>query len=142
MVGLPDGAIATQTRAKYVDVFQPKYQGSWILHHLTANKPWDIRNFVVMSSMSAVTSVGQSNHAAANSGMDMLTAFRNNNGLVASSVQLGAIGEIGYAARHSVGTARTSKEQSRIALEAATEKISPPTNMRPPNQESEEITDK
>lgn len=136
---LRDGTINNQTRQKYTDVFQPKYNGAWILHNLTANKPWDIRNFVMLSSMAAVGgNVGQSNHSAANAGMDFLAAFRSNNGLVASSVNLGAIAEIGYAARHTVGVAKTTKEQTRIALEAAAEKVSPPANMRPPNQESED----
>lgn len=136
---LRDGAIPSQTRGKYIDVFQPKYNGAWILHHLTANKAWDIRNFVMFSSMASIGgNVGQSNHAAANAGMDMLAAFRSNNGLVASAVNLGAIAEIGYAARHTVGTAAAPSSAQLKALEATTEKIAPPDNMRPPNQEAEE----
>merc|ERR1719316_2585263 len=95
---LRDGAINTQTRRKYADVFQPKYNGSWILHHLTANKPWDIRNFILFSSQAALGSAGQSNHSAACSGQDALAAFRSNNGLMASSINLGPIAEIGYSA--------------------------------------------
>lgn len=137
---LRDGAIASQTRAKYVDVFQPKYNGAWILHHLTANKPWDIRNFVMFSSMAAVSgSVGQSNHAAANAGMDMLAAFRSTNGLVGTSVNLGAIAEVGYAARHMANNT-APKDMQRKALDAATAKAAPSPNMRPPNQESEDKT--
>jgi len=134
---LRDGAINTQTRDKYVDVFQPKYNGAWILHHLTANKPWDIRNFVLYSSQAALGIAGQSNHSAANTGLDMLAAFRSNNGLIASSINLGAIAEIGYSARHTV-MAVAQERTSRDALQAITEKVAPPPNLRPPNQESED----
>lgn len=134
---LRDGQIATQTKSKYVDVFQPKYNGAWILHHLTASKAWDIRNFVMFSSMAALGSPGQSNHSAANSGMDMLSAFRNNVGLVASAINLGSIAEIGYAARHT-GTAMKDVGKRLEILQATTQKISPPENIGPPNQEAEE----
>mmetsp|Transcript_97990 Transcript_97990/g.154398 ORF Transcript_97990/g.154398 Transcript_97990/m.154398 type:complete len:252 (-) Transcript_97990:107-862(-) len=139
---LRDGMIKTQTRAKYVDVFQPKYNGAWILHHLTANKPWEIRNFVMFSSVAAVVgNAGQSNHSAANSGMDMLAAFRNINGLVASAVNLGAIAEIGYAARHSVGAKALGTADGKKAIDAqqaVAATPAPAANMKPPNQESED----
>lgn len=138
---LQDAVIEKQTRKKYVDVFQPKYNGAWILHHLTSNKPWDVRNFVMFSSVAAIAgNVGQSNHSAANAGMDMMSAFRNNNGLVASAINLGAIAEVGYAARHVIGAAtkETNADKQLKAMEAAAGKVDPPANIGPPNQESED----
>merc|ERR1711924_172181 len=114
------------------------YSGAWILHHLTANKPWELRNFVMFSSVAAVSgNPGQSNHAGANSGMDMLAAFRNINGLVASAVNLGAIAEVGYAARH-LAPQGDKVKQAMKTQEAAAAKPSPPANLGPPNQESED----
>jgi NAD(P)-dependent dehydrogenase (short-subunit alcohol dehydrogenase family) len=138
---LRDGMINTQNRSKFQDVFQPKYNGAWILHHLTANKPWEVRDFVMYSSYAAVAgNAGQSNHAAANCGMDMLAAFRNVNALSASAVNLGAIAEIGYAARHMVAGNNAKQKGGGIfgAMEAAVAKESPKPNVGPPNQESED----
>lgn len=136
---LRDSKIDAQTRGKYVDVLQPKYNGAWILHHLTANKPWDIRNFSMYSSLSAIVgSPGQSNHAAANAGMDQLSAFRSANGLISSTINLGAIAEIGYAARHSVGAGAPAKAKVMQSLEAASAIQAPAAEIGPPNQEGAE----
>jgi KR domain len=43
--------------------------------------------------------VGQANYVGANTFLDAFAQFRNNMGLIASSIDIGAVADMGYAAR-------------------------------------------
>eukprot|EP00747_Dinoflagellata_sp_TGD_P166546 gnl/TRDRNA2_/TRDRNA2_189487_c0_seq1.p1 gnl/TRDRNA2_/TRDRNA2_189487_c0~~gnl/TRDRNA2_/TRDRNA2_189487_c0_seq1.p1 ORF type:complete len:645 (-),score=133.60 gnl/TRDRNA2_/TRDRNA2_189487_c0_seq1:68-2002(-) len=98
---LSDGMIKNQTRNSYAVVFQPKLMGAWYLHKMTENKKDELCMFLSLSSAAALGSPGQSNHSSANMGLDTFTYFRWSLGLSASSINWGAVAEVGYAARHS-----------------------------------------
>lgn len=136
---LRDGMINQQTRGKWKDTLQPKYYGSWILHNLMANKPWETSHFLVFSSMAALGSPGQSNHSGSCASMDLLCHYRMKEGMVGTTVNLGAIAEIGYAARHAVASTGEgfSRDKSKAALEATITPAEPTAGLGPPNQEGE-----
>lgn len=105
---LDDGVIAEQSWARFETVMAPKVRGAWLLHELTRGRRLDC--FVLFSSTSAVMgSPGQVSYAAANAFMDALAHHRRSCGLVALSVNWGAWGEVGMAAR------LDARERSRMA---------------------------
>jgi len=141
---LRDGMINQQTRGKWKDTLQPKYYGAWILNNLMSNKPWETSHFLVFSSMAAIGSAGQSNHSGSCSGLDLLCHYRMKSGMVGTAVNLGAIAEVGYAARHSVGAggagpqgAKSGTAEKKAALEATITQPQPTAGPGAPNQEGE-----
>jgi len=95
---LDDGALSEQTWPRFEKVMAPKVRGAWLLHELTRNRRLDC--FVLFSSTSAVLGApGQANYAAANAYMDGLAHYRRACGLPALSINWGAWGDVGMAAR-------------------------------------------
>jgi NADPH:quinone reductase-like Zn-dependent oxidoreductase/acyl carrier protein/NADP-dependent 3-hydroxy acid dehydrogenase YdfG len=79
-------------------VFAPKAVGAWNLHLATRDRPLEL--FVLYSSISAeVGNPGQAAYAAANTFLDGLAALRRREGLAATSVAWGVLGEAGMVAR-------------------------------------------
>src|SRR5262245_6880466 len=79
-------------------VFTGKVLGAWHLHELTRLVPLDF--FVVYSSVAATLgSPGQAHYAAANRMLDAIAALRRSQGLPATSIAFGPIGDRGYLAR-------------------------------------------
>ncbi|RJG48710.1 non-ribosomal peptide synthetase/type I polyketide synthase [Motilimonas pumila] len=94
---LADGTIASQNKAQFDKVLQPKVTGSWNLHQ--ASLPLQLDVFVCFSSIAAVVGwAGQSNYAAANTFMDSLCHYRQSLGLAALSVNWGPWADAGMAA--------------------------------------------
>ncbi|MCA9969807.1 MAG: amino acid adenylation domain-containing protein, partial [Anaerolineales bacterium] len=92
------------------EVYRPKFNGAWLLHDLLRQEPMDF--FVLFSSAASLTgSAGQANYAAANAFLDGLAHYRHALGLPAMSINWGAWGEIGMAAR-----ADLAKQRARLGL--------------------------
>lgn len=76
----------------------PKVKGAWYLHEATRDVKLDF--FVFLSSMSGLNGQpGQANYAGANTFLDAFAQYRNGQGLAASSIDIGAVADMGYAAR-------------------------------------------
>lgn len=75
----------------------PKIEGSWNLHKEFENKNLDF--FVLFSSVSSTINItmGQSNYAAANMFMDILSSYRKAKGLPCVSINWGPWSEVGMA---------------------------------------------
>ena len=85
---------------------QPKVQGSWNLHELL---PADLDFFVMLSSATGILgNRSQGNYAAGNTYPDMLARHRRSLGMRASTIDLGTVLSVGYAAknRHRMRIAR------------------------------------
>ncbi|MFH0729430.1 MAG: SDR family NAD(P)-dependent oxidoreductase [Pseudomonadota bacterium] len=97
--GVTDDAVMLhQDRGRFRNVMAPKVLGTWNLHEATAGIPLDF--FVCFSSAAAITGAGgQANYAAANAFMDAFVHARRRQGLPGLSVNWGAWGETGMAAR-------------------------------------------
>ncbi len=95
---LDDGVLARQNWERFARVLAPKVQGAWNLHTLTLSIPLDF--FILFSSTAALLgSPGQGNYAAANAFLDGLAHYRRAQGLPSISINWGAWGEAGMAAR-------------------------------------------
>ncbi|NJM22819.1 MAG: type I polyketide synthase [Richelia sp. SM1_7_0] len=95
---LDDGLLLQQTWQRFEEVMAAKVRGSWNLHHLTQDIPLDC--FVCFSSVAALLgSPTQGNYAAANAFMDTLVNYRRKQGKPGLSINWGAWGEVGMAAK-------------------------------------------
>ncbi|MUG91819.1 SDR family NAD(P)-dependent oxidoreductase [Scytonema sp. UIC 10036] len=95
---LDDGVLQQMNWERFTKVMAPKVQGAWHLHQLTQELPLDF--FVCFSSAASLLgSTGQGNYAAANAFLDGLASHRRALGLPGLSVNWGAWGEGGMAAR-------------------------------------------
>lgn len=78
-------------------VLRPKVLGGWNLHQQTQHLPLDY--FILFSSLSSVFGhAGQANYAAANAFLDSLAYHRRAQGLPATVMNWGHLGEVGYLA--------------------------------------------
>ena len=96
---LDDGPIDTLKTSQIHTAMMPKAAGAWNLHLLT--KDLSLDQFVLFSSISSlVGSPGQASYVAANTFLDTLATYRQARGLPATSINWGALSEVGMAARH------------------------------------------
>ncbi len=78
-------------------VLRPKVLGGWNLHHETLGLELDY--FVLFSSLSSVFGhAGQANYSAANAALDSLAYYRRSQGLPATVINWGHLGQVGYLA--------------------------------------------
>jgi len=95
---LNDGLLEDQTADRIATVMRPKAQGARHLHDASIAVPLD--HFVLFSSVSSlIGNPGQAGYVAANAYLDALAAHRKAMGLPGLSVNWGAIGQVGMAAR-------------------------------------------
>jgi acyl transferase domain-containing protein/NADPH:quinone reductase-like Zn-dependent oxidoreductase/NADP-dependent 3-hydroxy acid dehydrogenase YdfG/acyl carrier protein len=95
---LADAPFADVTADDFRRVMQPKALGAWHLHTETASLPLDF--FVLFSSISGlVGNSGQTNYAAANCYLDALAVHRRAIGLPGTSINWGAISDVGLVSR-------------------------------------------
>lgn len=103
-VVLDDGFIVDMNRDRFVTSYQAKVGGALNLHKYTKDIPLDF--FVSFSSISAlIGNSGQANYVAANTFLDQFAHYRRANGLAATTINLGVLGEVGVAARDANVTA-------------------------------------
>jgi len=96
---LDDAPIVELNDAQFSKVMAPKALGAWHLHQHTQNLPLDF--FVLFSSVSAqIGNSRQGNYVAANVFLDALAHHRQANGLPATSINWGALADVGMAARN------------------------------------------
>ncbi|MCJ1434765.1 hypothetical protein MMC27_004135 [Xylographa pallens] len=97
---LQDGLFQTMTLEKYQTALSPKMRGALALHKALGETPLDF--FIMTSSLSAVTgNPGQSNYCAGNSYLDFLALYRRKRGLVACSIALPMVEDVGVVAENS-----------------------------------------
>ncbi|KAK2021943.1 hypothetical protein LX32DRAFT_574456 [Colletotrichum zoysiae] len=97
---LQDEAFRNMTLEQWIKATGPKVKGAWYLHDATTQAGIKLDFFVFLSSMSGITGQpGQANYSGANTFLDAFTLWRNSNALPASSIDIGAVADMGYAAR-------------------------------------------
>ena len=91
---MDDASIPAMNMERFERVFSPKAQGAWNLHEATLAAGVNLDFFVLFSSISSVLGfVGQVNYAAANYFQDALAQYRRQQGLPATAVNLGVLGQ-------------------------------------------------
>ncbi len=105
---MDDASIAAMTMERFARAFAPKAQGAWNLHEATLAAGVNLDFFLMLSSISsALGFVGQVNYAAANFFEDALAQYRRQQGLPATSLNVGVMGQ--YA-----GLSRTVNENQDV----------------------------
>lgn len=95
---LDDAILANLDEARLRKVAGPKARGAWLLHQHTVDMKLD--HFVLFSSVSALMgNPGQGNYVAANVFLDSLAEYRRTLGLPATSINWGALAEVGMVAK-------------------------------------------
>lgn len=99
----------------WVTAVTPKVRGTWNLHEAL---PTDLEFFIVCSSYSGIVGQwGQANYAAANTFLDAFVQYRHAKGLVASVIDIGVMGEVGFVSKHKEVLDRFQKSGMRILKE-------------------------
>ncbi|KAL8762214.1 MAG: hypothetical protein Q9184_001731 [Pyrenodesmia sp. 2 TL-2023] len=97
---LADDSFRNMTLEQWNKASDPKVKGEWYLHEAIMDRGINLDFLVLLSSMSGLNGQpGQANYAGANTFLDAFAQYRNNMGLVASSIEIGAVADMGYAAR-------------------------------------------
>jgi acyl transferase domain-containing protein/NADPH:quinone reductase-like Zn-dependent oxidoreductase len=95
---LADAPLVDLTSHDFRRVMLPKALGAWHLHNATKNLSLEF--FILFSSISAlVGNSGQTNYVAANCYLDALAWHRRTAGLPATSINWGAISDVGIVTR-------------------------------------------
>jgi NADPH:quinone reductase-like Zn-dependent oxidoreductase/3-oxoacyl-(acyl-carrier-protein) synthase/acyl carrier protein len=93
-----DAVLGREDWSSYTDATSAKLEGAWNLHRLTMHDP--VKLMVLFSSAASVLgSAGQGSYSAANAFLDALAHFRMSRGMETLSVNWGAWGSAGMAAR-------------------------------------------
>lgn len=95
---LDDGFLMDMNQDRFRKVLQPKVDGAMFLHEYSRSLPLDY--FILFSSISSlIGNMGQANYVAANAFLDTFAHFRKNQGLPATTINLGVLAESGVVAR-------------------------------------------
>jgi acyl transferase domain-containing protein/NADPH:quinone reductase-like Zn-dependent oxidoreductase/surfactin synthase thioesterase subunit len=91
---LRDASLLNMDAAQFREVFVPKAIGGWNLHQAVVTGGHSPAVFMNLSSISSVLGLfGQSNYCAANYVLDALAEWRQQQGLPATSLNLGVLGD-------------------------------------------------
>ncbi|EHK21956.1 uncharacterized protein TRIVIDRAFT_53518 [Trichoderma virens Gv29-8] len=102
---LKDIMLENMSHEEFQLAIRPKIQGSWNLHELL---PQDLEHFIMLSSATGVLgNRAQANYAAGNTFQDALAYFRRQQGLAATTIDVGAVLDVGYVADHADRLAMT-----------------------------------
>ncbi|GFF30084.1 lovastatin nonaketide synthase [Aspergillus udagawae] len=108
---LRDARFEDMTFEQWNEVLAPKVQGTWNLHHALDGQDLDF--FVLFSSITGVMGfTGQTNYAASNSFLDAFVKYRHSKCLVASVLDIGFMGDIGYIPENSPNTLQYARSAS------------------------------
>jgi acyl transferase domain-containing protein/NADPH:quinone reductase-like Zn-dependent oxidoreductase/SAM-dependent methyltransferase/acyl carrier protein len=100
---LDDAPLGELTSDRFRTALAPKMQGGLVLDQLTRNRYLDL--FIAFSSVTAqVGQIRQANYAAGNLFLEALVRQRRRANRPGLAVAWGAIGEVGYVARHGLET--------------------------------------
>ncbi|KAF3389382.1 Compactin diketide synthase mokB [Penicillium rolfsii] len=100
---LKDQMFSKMTYEEWTTALVPKVRGTWNLHYNFQNTQLDF--FVLFSSITGFMGFSsQANYAAANTFLDSFVKYRHSQHLPASVLDLGVMGDIGYAAEKSPQT--------------------------------------
>jgi hypothetical protein len=92
---LNDSLFTTMTSHQWASTILPKVHGSKNLHETTMSQPLDF--FILLSSLhSFIGNPGQANYAAGCAYQVALAKYRNAQGLPATAIDLGIVGDVGY----------------------------------------------
>ncbi len=95
---LDDGLLGDMNKERYKKVFDPKIKGALLLDQLSRGNELDF--FVCTSSVSSCMGhVGQANYVAANTFLDFFVQKRRQQGLPATTINLGVLSDVGVIAR-------------------------------------------
>ena len=87
------------THREYHTTIHAKLAGTWNLHNAALEQSQPLDFFTMLSSISGVVgNKGQANYAAGNTFLDAFASYRQRLGLRASTIDLGAIQDVGYMA--------------------------------------------
>ncbi len=96
---IDDDFIARLDAKRLHRVLVPKAWGAWHLHRATRDLP--LEHFILYSSITTfIGNPGQANYVAANAYLEALAAMRRAQGLPATSIGWGPIGDAGYLTRN------------------------------------------
>jgi acyl carrier protein len=102
---IQDVMLENMSHEEFQLAIRPKIQGSWNLHELL---PRDLEHFIMLSSATGVLgNRAQANYAAGNTFQDSLAHFRRQQGLAATTIDVGAVLDVGYVADHADRLAMT-----------------------------------
>ncbi|GIC87841.1 type I iterative polyketide synthase [Aspergillus udagawae] len=108
---LRDARFEDMTFEQWNEVLAPKVQGTWNLHRALDGQDLDF--FVLFSSITGVMGfTGQTNYAASNSFLDAFVKYRHSKCLVASVLDIGFMGDIGYIPENSPKTLQYARSAS------------------------------
>lgn len=112
-----DRLVANMDQDSLDKVLQTKLVGAWNLHQATKAVP--LSHFVLYSSVTtAIGNPGQANYVAANAGLEGLTRLRQNQGLAASCIAWGPIGDAGYLTRNETVKDSLGKRLGKAPLQS------------------------
>ncbi|PSN69566.1 polyketide synthase [Corynespora cassiicola Philippines] len=96
---LRDEAFLNMSLKEWNEATDPKVRGTWLLHEATLAAGANLDFFVFFSSISGLLGTpGQANYAGANAFLDSFVQYRISLGLAASSIDIGAVMDVGAAA--------------------------------------------
>ncbi|PWY91664.1 polyketide synthase [Aspergillus sclerotioniger CBS 115572] len=94
---------------------EPKVQGTWNLHHAIRT---NLDFFILFSSYSGIAGQwGQANYAAANTFLDAFVQYRHRQGLAASVIDIGVMGEVGFVSQNRTLLDRLEKSGMHVLTE-------------------------
>ncbi|KAL8657370.1 MAG: hypothetical protein Q9226_001979 [Calogaya cf. arnoldii] len=98
-MALRDALFEKINHADWLLNIKPRMQGAWNLHNALLNSDLDF--FVMLGSVSGIIgNPGQSAYAASNTFLDSFASYRNHIGLPASTIDIGVVESVGYAAEN------------------------------------------
>ena len=90
--------------------FEPKVQGSIVLHEVSIELQCQLDFFLMLSSLVSIAPIAvQSAYASASCYMDEFARYRRKLGFVATCVNIGIVGDIGFAARNQESIAHLAR---------------------------------
>lgn len=96
----------------------PKVRGTWNLHNASAAAGLNLDFFLMFSSVSGIVGqAGQANYASGNSFLDAFAQYRNDLGLPASVVDMGAVEDVGWISEHQGMMGKMSRSGFKPVLE-------------------------
>lgn len=96
-MGLHEAIFSHMTSEMWHTGIQPKWAGSWNLHHALEGHDGALDFFLLMSSVSGSIGIAtETNYCASNGFLDAFAHWRRSQGKTAISVGLGMIAEVGY----------------------------------------------